>query len=226
MESRTVLVVEDDRELAELMVDYLRRAGFEAVHAADGREGLRKVWELRPNLVTVDFLMPQLDGWELVRRIREISDLPIIAVSVSHEIEDRLKAFDLGVDDFLGKPFAVPELVARVKARLRSVREESVGPSVFGPLVVDFETQEVSRNGSRVHLTPIESRLLRYLADNRNRVVTRRQILSNVWHTNDDDLLSYVKVYVYHLRNKIEDDQANPKLIVTAPYRSGYMLAV
>lgn len=211
--------------MGELIVHYLQRAGFEAFHAQDGREGLRQLWRLRPNLVTVDLFMPELDGWELVRRIREVTDIPIIVVSVNRDIEERLKCFELGIDDFVGKPFSVPELVARVRARLREVSEPARARSVVGPLAIDFETQELVKDGRRLYLTPLEVRLLRYLIENRGRVVTRRQILTNVWRTNDESVLSYVKVYVHHLRKKIEDNPADPKLILTAPYRRGYMLA-
>ena len=222
----TVLVVEDDRDLGELIVDYLRRAGFEAFHAEDGRDGLRQVWQLRPDLVTVDLLMPHLDGWELVRRIREVSDVPIIVVSIRWDIDERLKGFDLGIDDFVGKPFSVPELVARVKARLRKIAEPSPAPCVVGPLVIDLQTQALKKNEQSLHLTPLEFRLLRYLIENRGKAMTRRQILANVWQSYDENLLPSVKVYIHLLRKKIEDSPTAPKLLVTAPHRQGYVLAV
>jgi two-component system KDP operon response regulator KdpE len=164
--------------------------------------------------------MPRLDGWEVCRRIRDLSDVPIIMLSARSEMAARVRGFDLGADDFLAKPFDLPELLARIRAILRRSRafygkEEGNRLFTFGDLSIDLDSHLVMLAGQRVELSPTEFRLLAFFVQNRGRVISHGEILANVWGSEFQDQLPYVKLYVRYLREKLEADPKRPRMILT-----------
>ena len=221
MESKPkLLLVDDDTALLKTLQTYFLRSGYEVSSASSGTEGLRELYKFHPDLVILDIMMPQMDGWETCRRIREMSNVPIIILTARSQETDRIIGLRLGADDYVGKPFSVKELEARVEAVLRRAmpREKAIEGRVLyitNDLVIDMERWEVLRNGQHVELTAIELRLLFYLAENAGRVLSHRQILEQVWGPEYVSNTDYVKLFVWRLRNKIETDPAEPKYILT-----------
>ncbi len=215
-----LLLVDDDTALTKTLQLYFSRAGYDISSASSGTEGLRELYRCHPDLVILDIMMPHMDGWETCRRIREMSSVPIIILTARSQETDRIIGLRLGADDYVGKPFSVKELEARVEAVLRRSRPREAaieGRALYitEDLVIDAERWEVLRNGQHVELTAIELRLLFYLAENAGRVVSHRQILEQVWGPEYVSNTDYVKLFVWRLRNKIEIDPANPKYILT-----------
>jgi two-component system, OmpR family, KDP operon response regulator KdpE len=214
-----VLFIDDDPDLLDLAQTWLRNAGYDACTAKDGSEGLKQLYCYRPDLVLLDIGMPRMDGWEVCRRIREMCELPIIMVSVNGQKSDLVKAFNLGVDDYVTKPIHFPELVARVQAVLRrhSADAKQDEKAVFHNEEIDLEwrSRQVWVRGQRVTLSPTEFRLLSCLIENRGWVVTHEELLRKVWGPNYLGDRNYVKLYVRYLREKIESEPSNPKWILT-----------
>jgi len=214
-----ILVIEDNTEFLELTKTWLQNAGYEVLTAEDGVEGMRRVYSSRPNLVLLDANMPKMDGWEVCRRIRDMSDIPVLMVTVNGQKSDRLKGFGVGADDYITKPVDFPELIARVQAVLRragtSVQEE--GPNTFdnGEIEVDWRSRQVWVRGERVKLSPIEFKILACLIKNRGWIVTHEQLLEKAWGPNYIGDKSFVKLYIRYLRQKIEENPHNPRLILT-----------
>ena len=215
-----ILVVDDDAYVCESLAALLGTDGYTVVTAQSGSEALRCLYKERPDLVLLDVLMPGMDGWEVCRRIREMSDIPIVMLTALGQVKDRVRGLDLGADDYLVKPVAVEELRARVRAALRRGRlaaEEEAGPLSFdgGRLVVDLRAGDVRVAGERVALRPLEMRLLMYLARNAGLLLTHDQILEQVWgHEYVGDRAS-LKLYVWRLRQKIEEDPRRPRCLLT-----------
>lgn len=214
-----VLLVDDDSEFLGLAQLWLQNAGYRVVTAEDGKAGLRRIYNSRPNLIVLDVNMPRMDGWEVCNRVRDMSDVPIIMVTVNGETSDRLRGFDLGVDDFMTKPVDLPELVARVRAVLRrcTVETQEGEPENYydGEVEVDWRGHRVYVRGEEVKLSPTEFKLLSCLIRNRGWIVTHEQLLQKVWGPNYTGDKSFVKLYVRYLRQKIERDTCRPRLIVT-----------
>jgi DNA-binding response OmpR family regulator len=215
-----VLVIDDDVEVAGLVKVWLEKHDFEVTIALDGASGLRLLYQLRPDLVVLDVAMPRMDGWEVCRRIRELDDVPIIMLTAKAEMTSRVRGFDLGADDYVIKPFELPELLARVRAilrRVRAFRAEDEADQVFreGDLIVNLAAHQVTVAGRAVDLSPTEFRLLAFLIQNRGRVVSHSQILTNVWGPEYRDQVAYVKLYIRYLREKVELDPSSPRLITT-----------
>jgi len=214
-----VLVIDDDVEFLSLTQTWLENAGYEALTAEDGIKGLRRVYSSRPNLLLLDANMPGMDGWEVCRRIRDMSELPVIMVTVNGQAHDLLRGFDLGVDDYITKPVDFAELIARVRAVLRrsdkAMQED--GPSTFNndELEVDWRSHQVYVRGERVRLSPTEFKVLSCLIKNRGWIVTHEQLLQKAWGPNYIGDKSFVKLYIRYLRQKIERDPRNPQLILT-----------
>ena len=219
-----ILVVDDDPVFGRLVERVLSKKGYEVLNASNGEEGLRLLFNHRPDVVLLDVVMPIMDGWQTCRRIRDISDVPIIMLT-AHEKdeEDIVRGLDCGADEYLDKPVGGEELVARVRAVMRraelpfSQGEEKEITFSDGFLTVDIAQRQVSTNGKRVRLTPIEFRLLALLVQNAGHILTHEQLLEKVWgweYTND---LDYVRIYIWHLRQKIEPDPAQPRYIITEP---------
>ncbi|MFO1170990.1 MAG: response regulator [Hyphomicrobiaceae bacterium] len=213
---RTILVVDDERQIQLLLKLSLEAAGFRAVVAGTAHEALRLLASQPPDLVILDLGLPDLDGKAVIGQIRQTSPLPIIVLSARDAEAEKIDALDLGANDFVEKPFGIGELLARVRASLRgSGGAPAHGKLELGPLEIDIDAHMVRVNGQAVHLTPKEFQLLALLAQNAGRVLTHRQLLLAVWgpaHTED---VAYLRVMIGQLRQKIEADPGDPRLILT-----------
>ena len=221
---KKVLVIDDDEALVRLIDQVLTRQRYEVLKASNGQEGLRLLFDRRPDLVLLDVVMPKMDGWQTCSRIRDVSDIPIIMLTGKRRAEDDIvRGLDYGADDYLLKPVGNRELVARVRAALRraefslsaSAKREITYSDAF--LTVDVAERKVIVNGERVKLTPREFRLFALLVENAGRVLTHKQVLEKVWGWEYTDDLDYVRIYISHLRQKIEPNPALPKYIITEP---------
>ena len=214
-----LLIIDDDDKLVEAIELYMSRAGYDIVTAADGLQGMQQMYSQRPDLIILDVMMPRMDGWETCRRIREISDVPVIMLTARGQESDRVMGLKLGADDYVAKPFSLKELEARVEAVLRRTRllSPDEGRILYADdeLVIDSGRLEVSKAGERVQLTATEQRLLFYLAENAGRVLTNEQILETVWGAEYVNEADYVKLYIWRLRQKIEKDPRHPRYILT-----------
>ncbi|MFB8829568.1 response regulator [Azotobacter sp. CWF10] len=220
MPTPRVIVVEDEANLRRFVRLALEAEDCE-VHEADSvKRGLIEAGTRQPDLLILDLGLPDDDGIELIRELRTWSDIPIIVLSARTAEAEKVAALDAGADDYLSKPFGSAELLARVRAHLRRRRQagsEGAKPIDFGSIRIDFGRRLVEKDGQPVHLTPIEFRLLAYLVSNPDRVLTHRQLLKAVWGPSHAEDSHYVRVYMGHLRKKIENDPANPDFILTEP---------
>ncbi len=222
------LVIEDDPNIVDLIRSNLAVRGFDTVVSADGSRALQLLDTEAPDIVLLDLMLPEVDGFELCRQIRERSGVAIIVVSARGGERDKVTALNMGADDYMTKPFSIEEMLARIAATLRRTRPSA--PSdlvpqliVIGELRIDLAKEEVFRQGERVHLTPTEFALLRELVTNRGKLLTHAHLLRRVWGHGYETETEYVRVYVRRLRAKLEDD-GGPPLILTQP-RAGYRLA-
>lgn len=220
-----VLIIDDEPQIIRALRAGLERTGYSVSAASSGEEGLNAAAEQPPDIVILDLAMPGTDGFSVCEELRKWSKVPIIVLSVRDSEEDKIKALDLGADDYLTKPFGVGELLARMRAvvrRLAASDDESNQPNFkSGDLEVDYVHRQVRLAGREVHLTPIEFDLLTCMIQNRNRVLTHRQLLSRVWGPEYAEDTHTLRVHVANLRNKIETDPARPHFIRTEP-RIGY----
>jgi two-component system KDP operon response regulator KdpE len=217
----TILVIEDEEPLTRFLRATLRSQDYRVIDAATGEAGLRCAASERPDLILLDLGLPDVDGIEVTRRLREWTATPVIVVSARGRERDKVAALDAGADDYLTKPVGVGELLARVRVigrRLASVRADT-GQSVFevGDLRVDLARHEVTVGGERVHLTPNEIKLLTLLAKNAGRVMTHRSLLTAVWGPGSETEGHYLRVYMNQLRQKVEADPARPRYLRTEP---------
>jgi two-component system, OmpR family, KDP operon response regulator KdpE len=222
------LVVEDDPNIVDLIRSNLAVRGFDTVVSADGARALQLLDTEEPDIVLLDLMLPEADGFELCRLMRERSGVAIIVVSARGGERDKVTALNMGADDYLTKPFSIEELLARISATLRRTRPAAEGDEVpqlitIGELRIDLAAEQVFRRGARVHLTPTEFALLRELATNRGKLLTHAHLLRRVWGHGYETETEYVRVYVRRLRAKLEDDGGAP-LILTQP-RAGYRFA-
>lgn len=217
MAEATILLIDDDATLLELLCDHLKTAGYRPIPAESGASGLRWFDQTLPDLVILDVMMPGLDGWEICARLRETSHVPIIMLTAKGQEVDKLRGFRLGVDDYVTKPFSFAELAARVRAVLaRGGRRFASGQRVTsGELSVDMENHRVTLGESQVDLTPTEYRLLEALARHPGRAVPTESLLSEVWGPDYSGETAHVKHYIWALRKKIERDPGNPRHILT-----------
>lgn len=226
---RLVLVVEDEPQLRRYLRATLVAHGYRMEEAADGAEALRLATALQPDLVLLDLGLPDLDGLELTRRIRDWSAVPIIVVSARGQEQDKISALDLGADDYLTKPFATGELLARIRVALRHAEGNAAAPApnafAWGAVTADLATREVRRNGEVVHLTPHEYKLLTVLLRHAGKVLTHHQLLKEVWGGAAGAQPHYLRVYMAQLRHKLEDDPARPRHLLTE-LGVGYRLRV
>lgn len=211
--------------MAALLLQTLRDGGYDSVSVADGLSAITAVTQELPALVLLDINLPELDGFEVCRRIRRVSNIPIIVISGRNLESDKLYAFELGADDYVTKPFTPGELLARVRAVLRRTestkRESEEGLIQYGDLKVDILARRVWSGGREVMTTPIEFDLLRVLAMNQGKTLSHRTLLVQVWGPEYGSELEYLRVHLSHLRHKIEPDPAHPQYIHTVP-RVGY----
>jgi two-component system KDP operon response regulator KdpE len=222
------LVVEDDPNIVDLIRANLAVRGFDTVVSGDGARALNLLETEAPDIVLLDLMLPEIDGFELCRQIRERSGVAIIVVSARGGERDKVTALNVGADDYMTKPFSIEELLARITATLRRTRPaaapDSTPPVItIGELEIDLAGQQVSRAGVPVHLTPTEFALLRELALNRGKLLTHAHLLRRVWGHGYATETEYVRVYVRRLRAKLEADGGTP-LILTQP-RAGYRIA-
>jgi two-component system response regulator MprA len=209
-----VLVVDDDPVVAEVVTDYLRHAGMEPRHAADGHAALRLAGTWRPDLVVLDVMLPGLDGVEVCRRLRADGDVPILMLTARDATADRVRGLDSGADDYLAKPFAYEEFLARVRALLRRSGPKTNAVLRYADLALDADAHEVRRGGRSIALTAQEFELLRLFLRHPRQVLSRDQILEAAWGYDSDAVSNVVDVYVGYLRQKLEA-AGEPRLLQT-----------
>jgi two-component system KDP operon response regulator KdpE len=215
-----IIVIEDEQQIRRFIIASLENADLQ-VHAAEtGQQGLIEVGTRKPDTVVLDLGLPDMDGVAVIEQIRSWSTVPIIVLSARTDEAEKVKALDAGADDYLTKPFGSAELLARIRAQLRRrsiAVEGNTNNSLysFGEITVDLAKRHVLRASNLVHLTPIEFRLLGILIRNAGRVVTQRQLLKEVWGPTYVESSHYLRIYMGHLRQKLEEDAAQPKYLVT-----------
>src|SRR5688572_6630727 len=226
MIDQKVLIIDDDADLLHLAGLLFKKAGAQIFTARDRLEGISKLFTCNPNLIILDVMMPGTNGFEVCQRIRQVSNAPIIMLTALNHEQEMLRGLEFGADDFLSKPFNADILLARARTVLRRSVNGNIPSSNFefnnGHLSIDIERRHVLVEDKRVKLTPIEFRLLVYLARNAGKVLTFDHILTNVWGNEYRGSMDYVHVYVSHLRNKIEENAKYPRYILTV-YGVGYM---
>jgi two-component system KDP operon response regulator KdpE len=213
-----VLVVDDDPAIRDSMARELRVSGYSVVVASDGLEGVRAFETHAPDVVLTDLSMPRSDGFELISAIRATSRTPIVVLSVRGNDADKIRALDLGADDFVTKPFSVAELLARVRAQLRRVTAASPRTLSFEDLTIDSERRRVVQGGREIHLTPTEYSLLELLAVNAGKPVFTDHIIARIWRDAPGTTADTVRVHMSALRKKVEPDPSSPRYIVTEPW--------
>jgi len=224
-----ILVVDDSKDTTWLLRRALFEENYDVQIAHDGLEGIRVAFNFRPDLVLLDVMMPDMDGWTVLRRLREFSDVPVIMLTAVGGEKSMVQGLDSGADDYVTKPFGIEELLARIRAVLRRRGLSTTGRTSLlqfdgGQLIIDSSSHEVSVRGEPVDLTPTEYKLLLCLAYNAGRVLTAEQILENVWGPGYEDSAANVKLYIWYLRRKIEADPRHPRYILTKR-GTGYFLA-
>ncbi len=214
----TVLVVDDEPQIRRLLRVTLEANGYRFIDAADAAEGIAAVAQRRPDLVLLDLGLPDAEGIDVLRRIREWSRVPVVILSVRNSEDDMVSALDAGADDYVTKPFNGGELLARIRAAMRRASPGAAESVVrAGEIEIDLARRVVTRRGAEIKLTPIEYALLRLLATNAGRVLTHRQLLVEVWGPQAAGQTHYLRVHVAHLREKLGPDPAAPGLIRTEP---------
>ncbi|GIK28917.1 MAG: response regulator transcription factor [Anaerolineae bacterium] len=217
--SDTVLIVDDDETTLRVLELLLARAGYEVVRAGSAEDGLRKAYRFQPDIVLLDVNMPQMDGWEMCHRLREMSDVPILFLAASASSEDVVRGLELGADDFIAKPFDPQELLARIKAHLRRAPRSAPSEELAfddGDFRVNFLNREVYVRDQLCHLTPKEFNLLGILVRNAGRVVAREDLVRQAWGEEYGDAIDSLKLYIHYLRRKLEIDPNHPSYIVTS----------
>jgi DNA-binding response OmpR family regulator len=220
--SARVLVVEDDEAIADVLRRSLRAEGHEVQSAGDGAEALTQAERFSPDLVVLDLGLPRLDGIEVLKRIRDESDVPVLILTARTETGDRVEGLDSGADDYLPKPFERAELLARIRALLRRRPPRGAAPIVVGELLLNPDTREVKRGEREIELTNREFELLEYLARNQKLVVSRERLLEDVWGYDPFEQTNTIDVFISNLRRKLEED-GEPRLLHTKR-GAGYVL--
>ncbi len=225
--SEKILIMDDEPRVVRLVSEVLKAVGYQVIATTAGKPAIEMVALEQPDLVLLDILLPRgPDGYEVCRRIREFSEVPVIMLTAKAQETDMLQGFDVGADDYLTKPFSAKELIARVKAVLRRTQrpEEMVTtPLTCGEIEIDFARHTVKVRGEQVSLTRTEYALLRQLALNANRVVLHGELLTRVWGPEYRDDIDYLRAYIRYLRRKVEKEPSSPKYILTTT-GVGYML--
>ncbi len=212
------LIIDDEPQIRRLLRVTLEANGYAVTDAATGNEGIIQAAQAQPEIILLDLGLPDLDGVEVLKRIREWSRVPVIILSVRDREHDKIAALDAGADDFVTKPFSSGELLARLRTTLRRSQPHAA-TSVFrlGNIEVDLAGRIVRKDGKEAKLTPTEYSLLRLLVTHAGKVLTHRQLLTEVWGPNAVEQTHYLRVHIAHLREKLEEDSAAPKLILTEP---------
>ncbi|MBI1171094.1 response regulator [bacterium] len=218
-----ILIVDDEAQILRFLGHALTAAGYETCTATTGAAALKLVTSARPDLMVLDLGLPDMDGKAVIETLRQTSDLPVIVLSARDQEMEKIMALDLGANDFVAKPFAIGELLARLRVCLRPARKSAEPLLRLGPLVIDLAAHRVARAGVDLHLTPKEFDLLVALAETPGRVLTHRQLLTRIWGPAHVEDVPYLRVFIGQLRQKVETDPASPDLILTEPgvgYRS------
>jgi two-component system KDP operon response regulator KdpE len=219
-QQQTILIIEDELQIRRFLRSALAAHGYALLEAATGQQGLEQAAQLHPDAVILDLGLPDMDGLEVLRCIRSWSAVPIIILTARGQEQDKIALLDAGADDYLTKPFGVGELLARIRAALRrtmSVSASEMPVVIIGELQVDMVHRQVFRAGEQVHLTPIEYKLFVALVRNMGCVVTQRQLLQEVWGPEYTEATHYLRIYMQHLRHKLEADPARPRHLLTEP---------
>ena len=221
------LIVDDELAIRRFLRVGLESSEYKVIEATTGREGLSLAASHHPDVMVLDLGLPDMSGFEVLERLREWSDLPVLVLTVQDEEEDKVRALDLGADDYVTKPFGLPEFLARVRAALRRAARDKDSQALFtaGPLEVDREARQVRLDGQEVHLTATEYALLLTLVRYAGRVVTHRTLLREVWGPNSAEHVQYLRVYLGQIRKKLKVSPDGPELIATEP-GVGYRLLV
>lgn len=217
MSRQTILIVDDEPQIQRFLGHALMAAGYDTVLAANGHEALASLNASEPDLMILDLGLPDMNGKEVIERLRLRSDLPVIVLSAHDQEMEKIMALDLGADDFVAKPFGIGELLARLRVSLRPRRAARTEVIAQGGLLIDLAAHQVSRDGEMLRLTPKEFDLLAALAQNAGRVMTHRKLLGQVWGPAHVDDVPYLRVFIGQLRQKLELDPARPAMILTEP---------
>jgi len=213
-----ILIIDDNPDLLRVVQLCLARENYEVFTAQNGKEGLQRTYSTQPDLVILDVMMPGMDGWDVLSRLREMSDVPVIMLTAKGREADIVRGLSLGADDYMTKPFGAAELIARVQALLRRNRmpaAQRVTRYQDNGLLIDLERHEVRVKGTPVDLTPTEFRLLSVLVQNAGKVVPHHTLLTKVWGEEYAKEVHYLKLYIRYLRQKLEDSASNPRYILT-----------
>ncbi len=213
-----IVIIEDEQQIRRFLRAALEASGFDVYEAENGQRGLIETATRKPDILILDLGLPDMDGIDIIRDVRAWSQVPIIVLSARTNEQQKVQALDVGADDYLSKPFGTAELLARIRAHLRrqeGQRNNNTDEFTFGDVVINFSQRSVSRNGERLHLTPIEYRLLLQLIKNPGKVITHRQLLKEVWGPHSVEQAHYLRTYMVHLRQKLEQEPANPKFLLT-----------
>jgi two-component system KDP operon response regulator KdpE len=213
-----ILIIEDEEDIIHLLRFRFEQEGYEVLSACNGVEGLRLLQQEHPSLIVLDVMMPRMNGWETCKRIRQYSDVPIIMLTALGQETDKVRGLELGADDYVTKPFSLAELVARVRAALRRGKQPlatNVMVQIDERLTVDRAQRQVVVDGQKTELSPTEFRILDCFLDNLGRILTHQSLLTQVWGWEYLDETDYLKVYIHHLRKKIEENPSRPQYIVT-----------
>jgi two-component system KDP operon response regulator KdpE len=214
-----ILIIDDEEATVHLIAMLLEKRGFETIKAYRAEEGLRKAYRHQPDLVLLDIMMPEMNGWEICKRLREMSDVPVVFLTARSDVKDVVKGLELGADDYITKPYDNDELVARVRAHLRrSPRPNMSEELVFddGEFRINFMNREVWVRNEIRHLTPKEFNLLAVLVRNAGRVVTRTELVTLAWGEEYSDAIDSLKLYIHYLRQKVEVNAQQPEYIITS----------
>ncbi|HVU12007.1 MAG TPA: response regulator transcription factor [Phototrophicaceae bacterium] len=217
--SEKILVIDDEEITVNLMSLLLERKGFEVIKAMGAEEGLRKAYRHQPDLVLLDIMMPEMDGWEVCKRLRDMSDVPIIFLTARGDTRDVVHGLELGADDYVPKPFDNDELVARIRAHLRRAPKPNMSEELAfngGEFRINFMNREVRVRNELKHLTPKEFNLLGVLVRNAGRVVPRTELVTEAWGEEYGDAIDSLKLYIHYLRQKVERDPERPDYILTS----------
>ncbi|MBQ6867110.1 MAG: response regulator transcription factor [Clostridia bacterium] len=215
---KKVLIVEDEKAISDIIMFNLKREGYEVMQALTGTDGLNMALNENPDIVLLDIMLPEMDGFEVLEKIREVSEVPVIMVTAREEERDKVLGLETGADDYVTKPFSMVELIARVKANTRRTVGAVKKPETsikIGDITIDTEAQTVMKNDAALDLTQREYEIMVYFAKNQTKVVSREELMEKVWGYDYYGDLRAVDVAMRRLREKIEDDPSEPKLIIT-----------
>jgi two-component system KDP operon response regulator KdpE len=217
-EGARILVIDDEKQIRRMLKVALEGNGYDVAEAATGHDGLNQAAIFHPDLIVLDLGLPDMDGVEVIKRLREWTGTPVIILSVREHEDDKVDALDAGADDYVTKPFSMGELLARLRAALRHVAKTDDEPVLtFGELTIDLARRNVMLRGEEIKLTPTEYEILKYLALQAGRVITHRQLLHAIWGPNYQEQTHYLRIYIGQLRHKIETDPSQPTYIITEP---------